>query len=1053
MATSEERLLALAVARGLVEPGEVHNASLDDLVSSGRLTEADRDLLAEDLETFSGSHWSVDMTGSSPEGSGGPEAPTHAGLPEASAEALAGIRASRAEGLFRARKVAHWGRYDALELVGEGGMGRIFRAEDPKLRRPVALKLLRRDDPDLLHRFLQEAQLQARVDHPNVCRVYEVGEWRGQPYIAMQYVRGKSLREAGASLPRETLLELMVQVCEGVHAAHRVGLVHRDLKPANLMVEQTEEGGVRACVLDFGLARGQEGGGVTQTGHVMGTVSYMSPEQARGESAQLDRRSDVYALGATLYTLLTGRPPFEGDGLDCMARIVKDDPVPLRRLVPDLPADLETVVLTCLEKDPRRRYPTARALGEDLHRILDGEPIQARPATRLERAVRWGRKRKATVIAAGLVFATALVFGGFAVRERIRAREQTAYAQRFAQEAERIEALARYLRLQPARDLRTDQADLRARVRRLQAEVEAAGSLAEAPGAYALGRAHLALEESAEAKQELERAWSLGFRAPEAAHALGRALAGLYQVEVGKAYALPDPQMRQRRIAELDRTLREPAVTWLRQGVAASLEPSAYREGLLALMQGDVRRAVDLAQQAQQQAPWFYEALRLEAEAQIAEAHAQQDPRLADALLARAGSLVAQAEARAPCDVGLLRLEMRQRQEAIVLNWQSEKDPRPLVLAELDVADRWARLEPAAAQPMAWQARARAEEARYLSQRDLDPDPWLAQADLDATEALRRDPQDLDGLTARAAVLRTQGFRLMNEGQDPTRKFKEAVQVADRGIRLDSSQIILMNIRSAALLTWIRVTGMRGTYVRQEVLPFLEESRRLAQSHPSEPYYQGNLGGVGQAMAAAALYTGGDPRPEAREAVRAYEAGLMGQPHHVGFHRGVLIGLAYLALGQARYGEDPVKIVVEARQAFQAARAAGAPMQSLAPYFTQALTAEATWKFSHGEDPRSDLDEIDHLTPLLAHPIEEPDMVAGVWLKALALRIRVGPAASTLGARLEGYRLVAFLARQGSSDPIAWDGLATFELACGNREAGSKALARARALDPAWRTY
>ncbi|GLH68518.1 hypothetical protein GETHPA_00510 [Geothrix rubra] len=1053
MATSEERLLALAVARGLVEPAEARGASLDDLVSSGRLTAAERDLLEEDLETFSDTHWSMDMTGPAPEGSGGGEAPTWAGLSEANSEAMAGIRASKAEGLFRAKRVAHWGRYESLELVGEGGMGRIFRAEDPKLRRAVALKLLRRDDPELLQRFLQEAQLQARVDHPNVCRVYEVGEWRGQPYIAMQYVRGESLREAGAGLPRETLLELMVQVCEGVHAAHRVGLVHRDLKPANLMVERTEEGGVRACVLDFGLARGQEGGGVTQTGHVMGTVSFMSPEQARGESGQLDRRSDVYALGATLYTLLAGRPPFEGEGLDCMARIVKDDPVPLRRFVPDLPADLETVVLTCLEKDPRRRYPTARALGEDLHRILDGEPIQARPLTLAERVLRWARKRKAAVTAGALVCLAALAFGGFAVRERIRSREQTAYAQRFAQEAERIEALARYLRLQPARDLRTDQADLRARVGGLQAEVQAAGALAEAPGAYALGRAHLALDEPAEAKRELERAWSLGFRTPEAAHALGRALAALYQAEVGKAYALPDPQMRQRRIAELDRTLREPAATWLRQGAAASLEPPAYREGLLALMQGDPRRAVDLAQRAQDQAPWFYEALRLEAEAEIAQAHAQQDPRLADTLLARAGSLLAQAEARAPCDVDLLRLEMRQRQEAVVLNWQTEADPRPLVQAELEVADRWARLEPAAAQPVAWRARAWAEEARYLSQRDREPDPWLTQADQASAEALRRDPRDLDGLTARAAVLRTEGFRLLNEGEDPSGKFKEAVQVADQGLRLDPSQIILMNIRSAALLTWIRVMGMRGTYSRPEVLPFLEESRRLAQAHLSEPYYQGNLGGLAQAMATAALYIGGDPRAEAREAVLAYGEGLKAQPHHVGFHRGVLIGLADLAMAQARDGEDPGEAVADARRAFQTARGAGAPLQSLAPYLTQALTAEATWKASHGGDPRSDLDEIDRLAPLLAHPEEEPDVVAGVWLKALALRLQVGPSAPAAGAREEGRRLAAFLARQGSSDPLAWDGLAAFERACGNREAGAKALARVKALDPAWRDF
>lgn len=1054
MASPEERLLALAVARGLLEPGEAQSRDLEELVASGRLKASDRTFLEQDLaelEAAATSHWSVDMTGPAPEFPAGAEAPTalHPLDPTPQADSLAGIRASHAEGIFRARSLAHWARFESLELVGEGGMGRIFRALDPRLRRPVALKLLRRDDPELLQRFLQEAQLQARVDHPNVCRVYEVGEWRGQPYIAMQFVQGETLREAGPGLPLDALLTLMVQVCEGVHAAHRVGLVHRDLKPSNLMVERPEEGGLRACVLDFGLARGIEGGGTTQTGHVMGTVSYMSPEQVRGESAQLDRRSDVYSLGATLYTLLAGHPPFEGEGLDCMTRIVKDDPLPLRRLLPTLSADLETVVLTCLDKDPRRRYATARALGEDLQRILDHEPIQARPATLAERALHWARKRRATVTAAALVLLAGLVFGGFAVRERLRAQERTAYAQRFAQEAERIEALARYLRIQPARDLRSEQADLQARVKELQAQVEAAGSLALAPGAYALGRAHLALDEPAEARVELERAWALGFQTPEAAHALGRALAALYQVEIGQAAALPDPDLRRRRLVELDHTLREPAAIWLRQGASASLEPPAYRDGLLALMQGDPHRAVALARQAQSQAPWFYEALRLEAEAEIAEAHGLLDPGLAEALLAKAGGLLAQAEERAPCDVDLLRLEMRQRQEAVALNWQTETDPRPLVQAELDVAERWARLEPAAAQPMAWRARARAEEARFLSQRDRDPDPWLAQADLDAAEALRRDPQDLDALTARAAVLRTQGFRLMNEGHDPAGKFKEAVQVADQGIRLDASQVILMNIRNSALFLWTDASAMRGTYSRAEALPFLEEARRLAQAHPAEAYYQASLGGLAQAMARAELTMGGDPRPEARETVRAYDSALQGQPRHVGLLRGVLMGQSVLAKALARDGQDPGEIVVEARKAFQRAQDAAMPLQTVAPFYAEVLLAEASWRQGRGLDPWPHLVEAGRLMPLLARADQDQDYVLGIRLRYLALRLRCGPVSQTAAARREGTAAAARLARMGSVEPAVWADLASFLKAAGDPLAASRALARAKALKPA----
>jgi serine/threonine-protein kinase len=398
MSTAGERALALAVACGLLEPGEARDTDLDALVAAGRLSGEERQRLLQDLadlEEVEASHWSMEVTAQTPLPSEGNATDTEPSGPSAGHSDPA--RRFRRGSVFQARTLSRWARFQNLELLGEGGMGRIFKAMDPSLHRVVALKLLRREDPDLLQRFLQEAQLQARVDHPNVCRVYEVGEWRGQPYIAMQYLSGATLQKAAPTLPLEALLRHMVDICEGVHAAHRVGLVHRDLKPANLMIDHLEDCSTRACVLDFGLARGTESRGLTQTGRIIGTVAYMSPEQARGEAALLDRRSDVYSLGATLQALLTGSPPFPGEGLECLSRIVMDDPVPLRSGLPTLPADLETVVLTCLQKDPRRRYATARALGEDLQRILDGEPIQARAATRLEKAAHWARKHTVLV--------------------------------------------------------------------------------------------------------------------------------------------------------------------------------------------------------------------------------------------------------------------------------------------------------------------------------------------------------------------------------------------------------------------------------------------------------------------------------------------------------------------------------------------------------------------------------------------------------------------------------------------------------------------------------
>jgi serine/threonine-protein kinase len=660
----------------------------------------------------------------------------------------------------------------------------------------------------------------------------------------------------------------------------------------------------------------------------------------------------------------------------------------------------------------------------------------------MERMLRWARKRKALVAASATVFLTVAVFGGFALRERLRSRSQAAHAQRFAQAAERIEALARYLRLQPARDLTQDQADLRARVEGLSREVQAAGPLAEAPGAYALGRARLALDDPSAARRQLERAWSLGFHAPEAAHALGRALASIYQIEVGKAYALPDPDLRQRRLEELKNTLRLAAADWLRRGAGASLEPPAFRTGLLKLMEGQPQEAIRLAREAQTQAAWFYEALRLEAEGWLAQARATQGELTAKPALESAGRALAEAELRAPCDIELLRLDMRRWQEAVALGWQSGSDPKVPVLAQVAVAERWARLEPSASEPLAWRARARGEMARYLALREIDPGDWLAQAKVDASEALRRDPNEVEACTAQASVLRTEGFRMLSRGADPSQRLKEAIAAADQGLRLDPGHIVLRNIRYSALLFWIDAGRLRGTYDRDAVVPYLQEARAMVEAHPEEAYFLGSLGGLAQAAARAEAASGGDPTVDAEEAVRAYEAGLKTQPRHAGFHRGILLARAAQAKALARDARDPTAVVDQARAAFLRARDAQVPLATLAPILMDALVSGATFVSAQGQDPDGYLEEAGRLQAHLDPVPEDPVELGAIRLRYVALALRTDHRLQSPGLREKGEALARSLVRIKPADPEFWRALAQFHEACGNLAAASQARAR-----------
>jgi serine/threonine-protein kinase len=234
-------------------------------------------------------------------------------------------------------------RFRVQGLLGEGGMGRVYKAVDAELDRPVALKVLFATDREADARFAREAQAQARVDHPHVGKVYETGAVEGRRYIAIQYIEGQTLAKAAESMTVEQKVRTMQAVCEGVHAAHRLGLVHRDIKPANVLVAVTADGDFHPFVVDFGIAR-DAAAGQTMTGSIVGTPAYMAPEQVSG--GLVDRRSDVYALGATLYQLLSGKLPIRGTGsVDMLVRVIQEEPEPLSRAAPRITSDLETIVM------------------------------------------------------------------------------------------------------------------------------------------------------------------------------------------------------------------------------------------------------------------------------------------------------------------------------------------------------------------------------------------------------------------------------------------------------------------------------------------------------------------------------------------------------------------------------------------------------------------------------------------------------------------------------------------------------------------------------------
>jgi serine/threonine-protein kinase len=402
------------------------------------------------------------------------------------------------------------GRYVIGPSLGRGGMGDVHEAWDVMLCRTVALKVLKAIEPAALIRFLHEAQLHARVVHPNICRIYDVDSHDGSLRVAMQLVRGPNLEQARGELSVQETVAIMTLVVQAVQVVHRLNLIHRDLKPSNILLERNSDGGWTPYVCDFGLAMALDEPALTQG--VLGTPAYMAPEQRLGDRDRISPATDVYALGGTFHFALTGRTP------DLVGR------KGARAMDPAIPRDLRAIIAKCLEPEPELRYASASALAEDLWRFQQGLSVRAGHGQSWIGLGRRGLKRSRPWLLA-LASAGLTTAGWMAHQARglTLDRQQMMLAQQFVLDADDQSRQFHQELMLPPHDLRPSYARIRAQMERDGPRVQALAPRWRAQGHYALGSASFLVRDFARARTELEQAWAGGMQAPEVAEKLALA--------------------------------------------------------------------------------------------------------------------------------------------------------------------------------------------------------------------------------------------------------------------------------------------------------------------------------------------------------------------------------------------------------------------------------------------------------------------------------------------------------------------------------------------------
>jgi serine/threonine-protein kinase len=848
-----------------------------------------------------------------------------------------------------------WETYRIVEKIGEGGMANVYKAFDPKLKRFVALKFLKIDSLEMKQRFSQEAQSQARLTHDNICQIYKVGEYGNTPYISMQYISGKPLLDSTRELNVELKARMMITIARAIHEAHRNGVIHRDIKPQNIFIEEGADGSKTPYIMDFGLAKVIESPSSTISGTIIGTPNYMSPEQVYGERDKIDRRSDVYCLGSTMYEVFSGKNCFDEESpFKVLRKLVNHDfPSPLK-INPLIPGDIETIILKCMEKEPSRRYGSAKELADDLQRFLDGEPLRAKPASLSYRLIKKVKKHKATFISGGSFLIIAIFFLGMWIHSNWEKNKIAKISQMFIHEIEQTEKLQQLSNTIPLHDTRYITEQIKSKLVEIELKTKTIGRLARGPGYYALGTGYLFLNQNKKALKYLKMSWENGYRNKNASYSLGVVLGNIYESEREKLKTLRSKYQRKIFLNKIKKLYQKPALNYLKQSKGILGKSPQYIEGLISFYAKDYKKALQFAELAFKQHPWLYQAkvlvgriLHNQAEQRIKEGKIKE----ALKLLQNSKEVLTQAIRIGESDYKpYIYLSYVWLEIIDLYLYETGQDFYPVMQKCLDTLKKAEKINTDLGKICTIRAKLYATSGEYKIEKGQDPNSDFAKGIKSCNRSLQLQPEYSPTYRTLGNIYIYQSYYQLYRGQDPSIPLGKGLRILKKAINLDPDDA--SNYMSLGVIFAYQLQQQINT--DQSPLESISNSiktfKKVIELDPEYYDAYSNLGGIYNLKADYEEAKGKNPLESINLAIESHQKCIDLKPSV--FSKGNLgIALSKLAEFQLITGTDPIPALYQTESIYR--EQVKVLKQGFRGYngLASVYNLRGKWDFIRGRDP------------------------------------------------------------------------------------------------------